>query len=187
MENYCSLKPLKNGLGYPLDGTSDLYDGFAEDQDVISWSNTSHSAFKRLKETENEVLRLSEMFGPVGALDEFLSNVKLMEASFASLRKDGAIVFNQEEYDARSPALASDSSIVQKIYDLTQRMHCVSELDGANIVNYYEGVADGATEGVEPAHGEVSLTPRASGGGFPWWILILAAGGYAYYRYREGK
>lgn len=187
-DQYCDLKPLRNGLGFPIDGSTDLYDGaLAEDEDVISWSNAAGGALGDLHKTRDTILKLAETFGPASALEEFLDGAKLLTNEFNKLREEGYLVYNHEEYDSRSPATTTDSTIVNHVHDLTQRIHCLSGVDGTNLLYYYEGLAAGSTEDNEPAHGQVSTTSKISGGGFPWWILIAAAGGYGYYRYRQGK
>lgn len=185
---YCDLKPLRNGLGFPIDGSTDLYDGaLAEDEDVISWSNAAGGALGDLHKTRDEILKLAETFGPASALEEFLDGAELLTNEFNKLREEGYVVYNPEEYDARSPATTTDSTIVKTVHDLAQRIHCLSGVDGTNLLYYYEGLAAGSTEDNEPAHGQVSTTPQTGGGGFPWWILLVAAGGYGYYRYKQGK
>lgn len=187
-KTYCDLKPLRNGLGFPMDGSSDLYDGgLAEDEDVISWSNATNGALADLHKTRDTILKLAETYGPVGALDDFLDAADLFTKEFQTRRDENFIVLDNEEYDARSPLTTTDSTIVGVVNDLGQRIHCLSNVDGTSLLHFYEGRAAGSTNDTEPAHGTTSTTPKVTSGGFPWWLLLAAAGGYGYYRYKQDK
>lgn len=188
-----NVAPLRNELGYPTPGTLPIHDGVvassATPQDVVAWGKVARDAMGQLTSVRNQIVASAPASDP--KVQKFLEDYESFEMTYAALISQQYLVTTMGDYNAKISHSESDHEIAVAIYNFAQETHCFTaqaakpllfELGGSS---YQPGMIPQTDAGVCPP----CPTPGTSGGkgGFPWWILLAAAGGYGYYKYKTAK
>ncbi len=189
------IAPLRNQYGYPVPGSQAIYEGLttssARPEDVVAWGVVAEGAMNELTDVRNSIVAITGSASP-NDVQKFLDDYQLFKEKYEALIAEEFLVTSMTAYNATSTLLSSDHEIAVSVYNFAQETHCFTTTRAIPFLNELKSVYAPDEPPTTPKTDE-NLCPcpdpstAQSGKGFPWWILLVAAGGYGYYKYRTTK